>query len=77
MTTEKTVKTILEEKGFVVTNKNQKLKDDIGIDSLDLIELIIELEKELNIDLGVDFEDRIGNMTIEELVSEIEKLKKA
>lgn len=77
MTTEKTVKTILEEKGFTVTNKKQKLKDDLGIDSLDLIELIIELEKELNIDLGVDFEDKIGNMTIEELVVEIEKIKKA
>lgn len=75
MTTEQTIRNLLEEKGFEPTNKNQKLKDDLGMDSLDLVELVIELEKEFNIDLGFDFEDRINEMTIQDLVNEVQKIK--
>ncbi len=75
MTVEQTIRNILEEKGFEPTNKNQKLKDDLGLDSLDLVELVIEMEKEFNIDLGFDFEERINEMTIQDLVNEIEKIK--
>lgn len=75
MTVEQTIRNILEEKGFEPTNKNQKLKDDLGMDSLDLVELVIDIEKEFNIDLGFDFEDRINEMTIQDLVNEVEKIK--
>lgn len=75
MNTEQTIRNLLEEKGFEPTSKDQKLKDDLGMDSLDLVELVIEMEKEFNIDLGFDFEDKINKMTIQDLVIEIEKLK--
>lgn len=77
MNTEQTIRNILEEKGFEPVNKDQKLKDDLGMDSLDLVELVIEMEKEFNIDLGFDFEDRINEMTIQDLAIEIEKIKTA
>lgn len=77
MTTEQAIRNLLEEKGFEPVNKDQKLKDDLGMDSLDLVELVIEMEKEFNIDLGFDFEERIDQMTIQDLAIEIEKNKTA
>ena len=74
MTTEQTVRKILEEKGFVVTNKNQKFKDDLGMDSLDMVELVMDVEKEFGIDL-LGIEDIMDDMTVNEFVSEIKKLK--
>ena len=74
MTTEQTVRNILEEKGFIVTNKTQKFKDDLGMDSLDIVELVMEVEKEFGIDL-LCIEDRMDDMTVQEFISEVQKLK--
>jgi acyl carrier protein len=75
MKTENTLKQILSKLGFEATNKQQRFKDDLGMDSLDMVETIMELEKELGIEIGVDLEDKMENMTISEFVEEIEKLR--
>jgi acyl carrier protein len=46
--------------------------DDLGIDSLDLIDLLFEVETRLDIKLGNDFQDI---ETVQDLITKIETIK--
>ena len=59
---------VLEGKGFKTVdslNDNDKLRDDLGLDSFDLAELTVIIEEEFNVDI---FEDGVV-----ENISEITK----
>jgi acyl carrier protein len=51
-----------------------KLSDDLGLDSLERVELVAKLEKKLEIDIP---EDAVNVATIGELVACVEKLLSA
>lgn len=62
------VNRVLEGKGFKTVdslNDNDKLRDDLGLDSFDLAELTVIIEEEFNVDI---FEDGLV-----ENISEITK----
>ncbi len=61
---EKNSKPLLNEINF-----NDKLRSDLGLDSLDLAELTVRIEKEFGIDI---FEDGIIE-TVEEIIKKIEQ----
>ncbi len=44
------------------------LKDDVGMDSIDIVELILHLGKTYHIDFTSAEEDRINDMTINQVV---------
>jgi acyl carrier protein len=48
------------------------LKNDLGMDSLDIVEMTMEIEKKYNIIL-TGIEDEFPNSTVEEVVALIEK----
>ena len=59
---------ILDSQGLEIKktlNKNTKLREDLGFDSLDLAELTVKIESEFDIDI---FENEIIN-TVEEIYS--------
>ena len=66
---------VMIEKGFNPESEKQKLKDDLGMDSLDVIELIIDCEKELGINVDFELEDKAHEMTVGEFINEFEKYK--
>ena len=56
---------VLEGKGFKTVdslNDNDKLRDDLGLDSFDLAELTVIIEEEFNVDI---FEDGIVENILE------------
>lgn len=53
-------------------NKDTKLRDDIGFDSLDLAELTVNIEADFGVDV---FEDGIVE-TVGEIIEKLEKVKK-
>lgn len=50
---------------------NLRLKEDLGLDSLDYIAMIFELERAFNIEIPQNFE---APKTLDELATELEKL---
>lgn len=74
MTTEERVKAIIEDKLYVDKSEitdNANLADDLGADSLDQIELVMELEKEF--DITIPDEDFDGIATVGEVVEYMKK----
>lgn len=51
----------------------KSLKDDLGADSLDVIEFVMELEERFEVSIDEDFEESISASDVVDL---IEKLKK-
>ncbi len=68
------LKTLLENRGIKTgqLTENSTLKD-IGIDSLDLVEVLLELEKELNITFSDD--ELLGCRSISDVVNLVAKKK--
>lgn len=74
MTTAERVKAIIEDKLYVDKSEitdNANLADDLGADSLDQIELVMELEKEF--DITIPDEDFDGIATVGEVVEYMKK----
>lgn len=68
------LKTLLENRGIKTgqLTENSTLKD-IGIDSLDLVEVLLELEKQLNITFSDD--ELLGCRSISDVVNLVAKKK--
>lgn len=68
------LRTLLENRGIKTgqLTENSTLKD-IGIDSLDLVEVLLELEKELNITFSDD--ELLGCRSISDVVNLVAKKK--
>jgi acyl carrier protein len=68
------LKALLENRGIKTgqLTENSTLKD-IGIDSLDLVEVLLELEKELNITFSDD--ELLGCRSISDVVNLVAKKK--
>ncbi len=66
------LKTLLENRGIKTgqLTENSTLKD-IGIDSLDLVEVLLELEKELNVTFSDD--ELLGCRSISDVVNLVSK----
>jgi acyl carrier protein len=66
------LKTLLENRGIKTgqLTENSTLKD-IGIDSLDLVEVLLELEKELNVTFSDD--ELLGCRSISDVVNLVAK----
>jgi acyl carrier protein len=59
------IKNIIIEKFDIKTNqltKKLRLKEDLGADSLDLVEFIMDLEKEFNINISDEEADKINTI---------------
>jgi acyl carrier protein len=56
-------------------NESDYLKDSLGLDSLDTVELIMHLEKEFNI--GITEEDFEGVETVGQLIELVENILKS
>lgn len=66
------VNTIIEGKGETAFEKlepHQRLREDLGLDSLDLAELTVRVDKRFGVDV---FEDGVVN-TIDELTNKIQR----
>lgn len=50
---------------------NSKIKDDLGADSLDMVEVIMELEEEF--DIEVEDSDAASIITVKDIVDYIQK----
>jgi acyl carrier protein len=68
------LKTLLENRGIKTgqLTENSTLKD-IGIDSLDLVEVLLELEKQLNVTFSDD--ELLGCRSISDVVNLVAKKK--
>ena len=68
------LKTLLESRGIKTgqLTENSTLKD-IGIDSLDLVEVLLELEKQLNVTFSDD--ELLGCRSISDVVNLVAKKK--
>lgn len=54
---------------------NMKIKEDLGIDSLRIVELIVEIEETLDIEFEESDLDPSRLITVEDLISLVEKYK--
>lgn len=64
------INTVLQNRGKIITteiNKKSHLRNDLGLDSLDLAELTVRIEAIFDVDI---FEDGIVN-TVEEILQKI------
>lgn len=52
---------------------NDSFKNDLGVDDLDMIEIIMELEEEFNMEINDDVADGIREGTVEQLAQLIKK----
>ena len=68
MSIEKQVKDILIERFDVVPDDNKTLVKDLYLDSLDLVELYMELEKTFAISIPDDMAEQISLMTVADLI---------
>lgn len=68
MSIEKKVKDILIEKFAVVPDDNKTLVEDLYLDSLDLVELFMELEIRFAISIPENMTEQISLMTVAELI---------
>lgn len=67
------VKEILYEDKISLTTK---IIEDLGADSLDVVTLMVDLEEKFDINFGDSLLDTENDMTIEEILTLIETLKK-
>ena len=73
MNTLEQLKAIVNEyKGEEVDLKEETTFEDLGFDSLDKVELVMQVESEFGIEIGAD----VAVNNIGELVAKIEELKK-
>ncbi len=70
---EKVCEVIDEDYGFSCVDDQDFLKGDLGMDSLDVVELVINLEKILSIHISDDETSEIELMTVGELVDFLAK----
>jgi len=74
MTVIDTVKSILGKRVDVSTLKETDKLSDLGLDSLDLVEVMIEIEEQLNVEFS---SDEIGNLsTLKDVVDLIDSKSK-
>lgn len=69
---------ILIEKSFLADIKPElKLKEDLGFDSLNMVELIVELEDEFNIEFDESDLDPTKLLTVSQVYGVVEKYVEA
>lgn len=68
MSIEKQVKDILIEKFAVVPDDNKTLVGDLNLDSLEMVELYMELEQTFKIHIPDDMSSQISSMTVADLI---------
>ena len=77
MTVEQRIKRLLTDSQVIFNDKDlsaeSKLEDDLGMDSLDIIELAIDLEDEFGIDIGDEptwttFDDVVNSVKSKEQI---------
>jgi len=73
MTTFKIIEKIIKENNDVVVNKTSNIKNDLNLDSLDLVEKLLTIEEYFMIEISD--EDLIKLETIEDIVSKVDELK--
>lgn len=56
-----------QRRDFGVLTDNSVLRDDIGLDSLDYIQIVIELEEMFGISIDENEETQIGDMNVKQL----------
>lgn len=70
----KLVDEILKEKSFCENIKPEfRLNDDLGLDSLNMVELIVELEERFNIEIDESDLDPAELQTVNQIYSLVEK----
>lgn len=70
----KLVDEILKEKSFCEDIKPElTLKDDLGLDSLNMVELIVELEERFNIEIDESDLDPAELQTVDQIYALVEK----
>ena len=62
---------LIEQLGLEAVQKTDRLKEDLLADSLDYVELRMELEDEFDIDIGIDEIDSVE--TVQDLVDFVNK----
>ena len=74
---EKIIEIVADKLGFDVEeiekDLNQKITDDLGADSLDMVEIIMEIENKL--DLHIEDEDIQGIQTVDEMIKKVEEIE--
>ena len=74
---EKIIEIVADKLGFDVEeiekDLNQNITNDLGADSLDMVEIIMEIENKL--DLHIEDEDIQGIQTIEEMIKKVEEIE--
>lgn len=70
---EKVCEVIDEDYGFSDVDDQDFLKGDLGMDSLDVVEMVINLEKILSVHISDDETSEIERMTVGELVDFLAK----
>ena len=56
-----------QRRDFGILTDNSVLRDDIGLDSLDYIQIVIELEEMFGISIDENEEAQIGDMNVKQL----------
>ena len=56
-----------QRRDFGILTDNSVLRDDIGLDSLDYIQIVIELEEMFGISIDENEETQIGDMNVKQL----------
>jgi acyl carrier protein len=69
----KKLEDILQSKGFENILPNKKIEDDLGADSLEVIEIIMACESSFDISIPDEKIDKVA--TVQDLVDLIKKLK--
>ena len=70
----KLVNEILMEKSFCEDIKPElRLNDDLGLDSLNMVELMVELEERLNIEIDESDLDPAALKTVDQIYALVEK----
>lgn len=67
---------IVEKKCYNTFNLNSKKWSDIGIDDLDIVEIIMDMEKEYNIEINDNILDEIGDGGFYKLYSNLTLVKR-
>ena len=67
------IKNMLNEESWLdeSTSNESKLKDDLGMDSLDIVEIVMKCEKEFNIKIEGPYEEEIAEGTIQTLIDRV------
>lgn len=75
-TKERIINLLAEKLGYekAEINENQDLINDLGIDSLDMVEIIMGVEEEFG--LRIDDKEVDGIKTVEDLIKKVDELSK-